>query len=198
MSETEQITIRAVGAAMADMVRRLLTGELGRSGIVKELRALADQVDGSGDAGDSADAKEAKASLEAAWLRIFAYWQRACAKDRSRATPERKRVVMARLKDGYTEADIKRAIDGAANSEFHAEGGYNDLTLICRNGAKLESFAERAGGVGRRSDQGGQVADARDAAREDMELAMQRALRNGNAREYAKLQEKLAAMGAVK
>jgi hypothetical protein len=64
--------------------------------------------------------------------------------DRARLTPERAKAVRARLAQGYTVSDIKRAIDGCVASEFHTTGGYDDLTLICRNGSKLEAFMSRA------------------------------------------------------
>lgn len=78
--------------------------------------------------------------------RLFTYWQRACAHGAAKLTPERARALMARLKDGYTEAEIRKAIDGAAAAAYvNEESGqrYDDLTLICRNGSKLESFMER-------------------------------------------------------
>jgi hypothetical protein len=78
--------------------------------------------------------------------RLFAYWQDRCEHRAAKLTTERARCIMARLRDGYTEAEIRKAIDGAAVAAFvNDENGqrYDDLTLICRNGSKLESFMER-------------------------------------------------------
>lgn len=78
--------------------------------------------------------------------RLFAYWQVRCLHPQAKLTPERGRAIVARLKDGYTEAEVRKAIDGAAVAAFVSEDNgqrYDDLTLICRNGSKLESFMER-------------------------------------------------------
>lgn len=76
---------------------------------------------------------------------LFAYWKRTSGHETARLTPERVRVLRARLRQGYKPQDIQLAIDGCVASDFHAEGGYDDLTLICRNGSKLEQFIEKAG-----------------------------------------------------
>jgi uncharacterized phage protein (TIGR02220 family) len=76
---------------------------------------------------------------------VFEYWQEKFQHPQAKLTPERERVIRARLKDGYTVEEIKRAIDGCHSSPFHM--GQNEsnkihdgLDLICRNGSKLESF----------------------------------------------------------
>lgn len=89
---------------------------------------------------EAASPKPQDPRLEA-WHRIFAHWQLVTGKTRSKPSPERKRAVMARLKD-YPEADIIAAIDGCTSSAFHRAGGHVDLTLICRNSAKLEAFRD--------------------------------------------------------
>lgn len=81
---------------------------------------------------------------------LFDYWRETMNHPQAKLTPERERAVAARLRDGYTVEQIKRAIDGCARSPFHRgendrQQRYDDLTLICRNGAKLESFLERGG-----------------------------------------------------
>ena len=77
--------------------------------------------------------------------RIFGHWQAVFNHPTSKLTNERKRYVNTRLKEGYTEAEIILAIDGCANSPHHMgmndQGKvYDDLTLICRSGSKLEQF----------------------------------------------------------
>jgi hypothetical protein len=61
-------------------------------------------------------------------------------------TPERRTKIRARLAEGYTPLDIRTAIDGAAKAPFVNDAGkrFDDLTLICRNGSKLEDFIDRA------------------------------------------------------
>ena len=79
-------------------------------------------------------------------IRVFAYWQQRCDHKQAKMTPERVTHILARLRDGYSEAEIKKAIDGAAEAAFvNKDSGqrYDDLELICRNGSKLESFMAR-------------------------------------------------------
>lgn len=59
------------------------------------------------------------------------------------------RTVASRLHDGYTAADICKAIDGNHISPFHrgdnATGTkYHGLDLICRDASKLDTFIELA------------------------------------------------------
>ena len=81
-------------------------------------------------------------------MRLFTYWKEQCDHPRAKPTAERARCIVARLKDGYTEADIRAGIDGAAvAAHVNDDTGqrYDDITLICRNGSKLEGFIARAG-----------------------------------------------------
>lgn len=76
---------------------------------------------------------------------IFEHWQQVMKKPQARLINARSRAIAGRLREGYSAAEIKSAIDGCRISQFHMgenEAGnvYNDLTLICRNGAKLEQF----------------------------------------------------------
>ena len=76
---------------------------------------------------------------------VFSYWQEALNHPQARLTPEREKAIRARLKEGYTFDQITQAIDGCRASPFHRgqnerSQAYDDLTLICRNGSKLESF----------------------------------------------------------
>lgn len=125
--------------------------------------------------------EEATDAVRQAWS-VFLYWLDQTGKDpaRTRFTPGRKRKVRARLAEGYGVDRICRAIDGCASSDFHMARGeyagrtrYNDLTLICRNGEKLEWFEDMApdpsdesergpcvrNGVYREPDQEGALAD---------------------------------------
>lgn len=78
---------------------------------------------------------------------IFAHWQQQLGKPDSVLTPKRRALILARLREGYSVADILRAIDGNKSSKFHQGENdrktvYNDLTLICRSGEKLEWFRD--------------------------------------------------------
>lgn len=82
--------------------------------------------------------------------KVFSHWVRATGKQANvKLTPERRQKIQARLRDGYTLLDMTEAIDGCAGSDFHMARGeyaggtkYDDLTLILRNGSKLEWFRD--------------------------------------------------------
>lgn len=76
---------------------------------------------------------------------VFGHWQRVLGKPRAKLSPERRRAIDARLRDGTTVDELKRAIDGCAKSPFHLGQNdqgkrHDDLTLICRNRSKVEQF----------------------------------------------------------
>lgn len=77
----------------------------------------------------------------------FDYWQRRCQKTRAKFTRERRQKLRARFAEKYTLEDVKRGVDGAAaNPPRDRDSGvvYDDLVSICRNGAQLERYIERA------------------------------------------------------
>lgn len=83
---------------------------------------------------------------------LFTYWQQQCNHPTAKLSPERRRKLEARLKDGYSMIQIRAAIDGAARSPFINDAGkrFDDIELVCRTGSKLEDFIARAvPGVGR-------------------------------------------------
>lgn len=111
------------------------------------LISLARHVYQARKAGDVNDTEKAagKAQGEAV-RRLFTYWQAQCDHARAKPTQDRLTKIRARLREGYTEADIRRAIDGAATAAYETDGRrFDDISLICRNGAKLEDFIARAG-----------------------------------------------------
>ncbi len=76
---------------------------------------------------------------------IFVYWQTVMGKQRSRLTGDRRGKIEARLREGYSVDEIKKAIDGCRNTPWNMGENpngkqYNDFDLICRNGSKLEQF----------------------------------------------------------
>lgn len=79
---------------------------------------------------------------------VFTYWQQRCSKSRAKLTDERRSKVNARLEQGYSLEDIKLGIDGAALNPPVTDGvTHDDLMSICRNGAQLERYVERATAV---------------------------------------------------
>lgn len=84
---------------------------------------------------------------------VFAYWVEVMGKPKARLTGDRERRVKARLREGYSVADLKAAVDGCKASAWHqgsnAEGKvFEDLELICRDGKHVEAFM---GGAATRS-----------------------------------------------
>ena len=85
---------------------------------------------------------------------IFSDWVDRFDKRRAKLTPERRKVIQARLAEGYTKEEIKQAILGCSRSPFHRGENpngnrYEDLTLICQSGSKLEGFRDRIVGKSR-------------------------------------------------
>ena len=82
---------------------------------------------------------------------VFAYWQRAMHKPSARLDARRRAAIAARLKDGYRVHELQAAIDGCQASAWHQGQNdrhrpFNDLVLICRDGAYVEQFLELAQG----------------------------------------------------
>jgi len=123
--------------------------------------------------------------------RIIEHWRRVMEKPRAKSTSERVRVVRARLRDGYTEAELKLAVDGCSQSPHHMGANdrgtpYNDLMLICRNGSFVEKFRDMAGGAPKTS---------HEARREHIAAKAQAALKKGNTDEYERLNAQLRDLG---
>lgn len=88
----------------------------------------------------------AKQNGHATVARLFAYWQSSCGYPSAKLTGDRVTAVSNRLREGYTETEIRKAIDGAAAHAYRDEESgrkYDDIALICRSGSKLESFISR-------------------------------------------------------
>lgn len=97
-----------------------------------------------------------KASHKTQIDEIFAYWQKVMDHPTAKLISSRSRAIAARLNEGYTVDEIKLAIDGCRSSSFHMGDNlhrtvYDDLTLICRDGAKLEQFIGRRRSLPRNS-----------------------------------------------
>lgn len=78
---------------------------------------------------------------------IFEHWVAVMGKtSQTKLNDKRKRCIESRLREGYSVDQIKAAIDGCAKSPYHMgrnDSGtvYDDLTLICRSGDRIEQFA---------------------------------------------------------
>ncbi len=81
---------------------------------------------------------------------VFAHWQQVHNHPQAKLDPKRYRVVVARLKDGYSVDQLKLAIDGCKKSPHHMGENdrhtvYDDLELICRDGAHVDKFIKLSG-----------------------------------------------------
>lgn len=76
---------------------------------------------------------------------VFDYWRKATGHAKARLDDKRRKVIAARIKDGYRVEDLKRAVDGCLASPWHqGQNGnkrkYDDIELICRNASKVDQF----------------------------------------------------------
>lgn len=83
-------------------------------------------------------------------LDVFRYWVKATGRTaNAKFSQDRRTKVEARLREGYTVAQLKAAIDGCAATP-HNQGKndrgtrYDDLELICRGGSNVERYGENA------------------------------------------------------
>ena len=76
---------------------------------------------------------------------VFAHWLngwRRVAKGREPKLDQKRRgKVRARMREGYTVDDLKRAIDGMFSTPWNLENKFWDLELVCRDAAHVDRFA---------------------------------------------------------
>jgi hypothetical protein len=65
------------------------------------------------------------------------------ARSRPKPTPERYKIIQARLEQGYGVDDWLLAVKGWRRSDHHVKGHYFQLDLLGRNGTFLESFRDK-------------------------------------------------------
>lgn len=81
--------------------------------------------------------------LSAQAQEIFEYWKNVFGKNAStQFSDKRKAKVTARLKDGYSIDEIKKAIYNVSQNEFNVVNEYTDLELICRDIEHLERYRD--------------------------------------------------------
>lgn len=72
---------------------------------------------------------------------IFEFWKTTFSKnEKTILSDKRARKIQTRLVDGYQVEDIKHAILNCSKSDYHVQGGYTDIELICREPEKLDRF----------------------------------------------------------
>jgi hypothetical protein len=81
---------------------------------------------------------------------VFEHWRKVMKKSaRTAFDDKRRKAVEARLSDGYTVDDLKRAVVGCAHTPHNMGQNdrgerYDDLELICRDAAHVDRFRARA------------------------------------------------------
>lgn len=105
-------------------------------------------------------------------LLVFDHWRNKTGHKQAKLGDKRAQVVRSRLRDGFTEDQLLKAVDGCARFPFVGDGGrrsegrpderYDDLELICRNEVQVEAFIRLAD----RQDKGKQ--ERREKARQDL------------------------------
>jgi hypothetical protein len=81
---------------------------------------------------------------------VFAFWKQTFQfNNQTKFTDTRRMKVGARLKEGFSVADLKRAVIGCKLSPWHqgenpSGAVYDDLELICRNDANVRRFIATA------------------------------------------------------
>ncbi|MCB9603365.1 MAG: hypothetical protein H6721_26510 [Sandaracinus sp.] len=177
--------------------------KLGPDDIAKQLRGLAFILDGGGPEarsngqtclpGIEVEDREARAAAVEAARRermrldmraVFDYWRAVAGHPTAKLTDERERMMLARLKDGFTVAQMKRAIDGAQASEFHA-GKYDWPENIFVSGSRVEQMIARAG------DTAPEAVTLDDKRIETLKRRAREALKDGRHDEYEAINREL-------
>lgn len=119
-------------------IARFEGGDVTAAQLATGLRKLADMLDPPVEAID----QKAVRTVYEAWLRELGKDPR-----KTKLTKDRKVKIQARLREGYSVEDMLLAVRNCAASPFHRGENdrgiaFDDLTLICRNGSKLESFRD--------------------------------------------------------
>lgn len=139
---------REIATRLSGYLHGYLNGGIDDEQLVNKLRWLAHHIEGSGKALE-VSGKEGEEKRVGTWIvKVFEHWRRRMNKPKNtKLTPGRRKVIRARLAEGYTTDQLMKAVDACSASEFHMgqndrKTAYNDLTLIFRNGEKLEQFLE--------------------------------------------------------
>jgi hypothetical protein len=115
---------------------------------------------------------------------VFEYWREKTRHVDAKLTREREVKIRERLEEGYTTDQLRAAVDGCGASSFHQgdnERGhrYDDITLICRSGSKVEQFIEMTKEVGDERRQSGKRSNVKKIM-EGLELIRSRIAQSGD------------------
>jgi hypothetical protein len=76
---------------------------------------------------------------------VFDYWKSKLNHTRSKLDPKRRKLIATRLKEGYTVADLRKAIIGCSVSQWHMGANdrgtkFDSLELILRDATNVDKF----------------------------------------------------------
>lgn len=73
---------------------------------------------------------------------VFSYWLKALNMGpNTQKNAKRVSMIRARLREGFTKDQLKQAIKGLSESEFHLENDYKDLRYALRNDEQVRRMA---------------------------------------------------------
>ena len=73
---------------------------------------------------------------------IFNYWMRKLnMRQTTQKSTQRISMIRARLREGFTVEQLKKAIDGLAASDFHIKNDYKDIRYALRNDEQVRRMA---------------------------------------------------------
>lgn len=80
---------------------------------------------------------------------VFAFWRELLSNPRARMDDKRRRLINARISDGYSVEDLQLACLGCRASAFHMGDNdrgtrYCSIDLICRSAENVDRFMEIA------------------------------------------------------
>src|SRR5262245_30405038 len=115
---------------------------------------------------------------------VFEYWKARTGHADAKLTREREMKIRARLAEGYTIQQLKQAEEGCRGSPFHQGDNerahrYDDITLICRSGSKVEQFIEMTREHGNERKQSSRRSNVKKII-EGLELVRARAAQSGD------------------
>jgi hypothetical protein len=145
---------RAISEALTAALDPTVTGKA----LVARLRRIADRIETHLNGGVPVAPKAKKTKREKPQVpqdqvgALFDFWRTTMDHPDAIFTPGRRKVIVDRLRDGYSPPVLRSAIVGCSRTAFnmgmdprHMGKRHDDLTLIFRNGENVERFADNAG-----------------------------------------------------
>lgn len=121
--------------------------EVGSDGEAPEKQQRLQEGKGIGreEEGKGKDINVALAAQRESVVLVFDHWRNVMGSNRAALDAKRKKLIEARLKDGYSAEDLCKAIEGCSRSPFHMgmnDKGtkYNGIDLILRSAEYVDKF----------------------------------------------------------